>query len=106
MRALRHSSRVPVLCIALLSFAVALALLALLEARAEALRRHRDEQALGLGAERVTCKELARGEDLPALGAIPARFEAQLGVERRRAPVTDGERAGHARRAREAVREA
>ena len=63
--------------------------------RREAFEIHEDEDAFGFGAEPVTGVEGAHGPDLAAVDAEGASGDPQLGVERRRAPVDDGQRAGH-----------
>ena len=62
-----------------------------------------DEQALGLGGERVAVEAPTGREDLAALDAVERALEAQVAVQRRRPPVAHGQRAGHARLAARAT---
>src|SRR5207244_6389315 len=65
-----------------------------------------DEDALGLRREAVARVARPSREDLASVDAIDPGAEPDILVERRRAPVIDGERAGHAAASGERLREA
>ena len=58
-------------------------------------RRHLDEQAVGLGGQRVSVVDAGPREDLPSLAALASRLESEIGPERCRLPVAHGQGAGH-----------